>query len=69
VLSDPDPGGLQLTKCLVCDEVTQPLDVSRWRLAGPEEIKQCIASIEEDMRRLQQARDILTGERRWANIE
>lgn len=56
-------------KCLVCDELTQPLDVSRWSPAGPEEVARCIASIEADLRRLQQAKDTLTGERQWRDFD
>lgn len=63
------PGQYQITKCLVCDEVTQPLDVTRWYLADSVAIKQCLASIEADLIRLHQAQDILNGERVWRNVD
>ena len=59
----------QVTKCLVCDEVTQPLDVSRWEVADAAAVARCLVSIEADMRRLLQAKDTLRGERQWKNVD
>lgn len=70
VLSDVVYGtSQQVAKCLVCEEVTQPLDVSRWPEADAAAVAHCLASVESEVKRLAGVLDTLRGERVWRNVD
>jgi len=58
----------QVAKCLVCEDLTQPLDLSRWELAGVGEMMACIETVEAEVARLQGVLANLKGERKWVNF-
>jgi hypothetical protein len=76
VMSDPVradlPGGperwVQVTKCLVCGDLTDAIDTTRWAPAGAMEMASCIATVEAEVARLQTVVATLKGERRWHNF-
>lgn len=58
----------QVAKCLVCEDLTQPLDLSRWEEAFVGEMMACVEAVEVEIKRLEAVRDTLRGERQWRNF-
>lgn len=76
VMSDPVEATLaggperwvQVTKCLVCEDLTGQIDTTQWEPAGVAEVTACIEVVEAEVARLQAVSARLRGERRWRNI-
>lgn len=70
---DDLPGGpgrwVQITKCLVCEDLTGEVDTTGWQAADAVAMTGCITTVEAEVKRLEGVLDTLRGERVWRNVE
>lgn len=60
---------VQVTKCLVCEDLTGMIDTTSWEMASMAAMAGCVTAVEAEIKRLEGVRDALRGEKRWRNFQ